>query len=81
MLHRSHPPASSADQRRRWREQKRRRRARENAHEMTCTVVIGEAVITMLIGLAWLSDQDSENREKVGKAISRMLRASADAAS
>jgi hypothetical protein len=43
--------------------------------------VIGEAVITMLIGLAWLSDQDSENREKVGKAISRMLRASADAAS
>ena len=58
----------------------RRYRARLKAGEIIAPTVVTFAILELLIGTGWLDINDSENRNRIGAAISAMLRDAADRA-
>jgi hypothetical protein len=54
-------------------ERTKRYRARLKAGQGIAPVMFTNAIIGLLLDLHWLAEADSEDRERIGKAISRML--------
>jgi hypothetical protein len=65
------------DRRRKARERTRRYRARLADYKVVAPVEVGHDETELLVALGWLALAESEDRNKVGAAISAMLREAA----
>jgi hypothetical protein len=72
------PPADADRKRELRRERKKRRAKREAAGLSCCMVEYGAAMLDFLIATRWLAEADADDPAKVGRAITAMLRSSAD---
>jgi hypothetical protein len=70
------PPKPPADKAARRRLRQKRHRLRQRQHEAVAPVCYGGRVLNALIRNHWLDERDCADRQLVGDAISRMLRAS-----
>jgi hypothetical protein len=52
-------------------------RQRPKHHEKVPHVPVNDEIVAMLIDLDWLDENDSEDRQKIGLAISAMLKSTA----
>jgi hypothetical protein len=86
--HRARLPRTSAAARRRLTPEEKRAKARERYkrwyarqkpkdHEKVPHVPVDDEIVAMLIDLNWLDENDSEDRQKIGLAISSMLKSTA----
>ena len=51
----------------------RRYRERMKQHQIAVVVPVGETLINFLIRTGWLAERDSDKREQISEAITRMI--------
>lgn len=51
----------------------KRYRERLKQHQIAVVVPVGETLINFLIRTGWLAERDSEKREQISEAITRMI--------
>jgi hypothetical protein len=55
------------------REASQRYRGRVKRREATACVIYGEEVVAFLLRCGWLTEDEADNRQAVGRAIARLL--------